>query len=609
MKKLKRIFYVLFVFLLTLGIIPVNVLAESITVYEETTYEEGYPSSEDYDSQEKETEDDQNLTQFSIMDIPTDAKEYNNHSYKVFNISTDWETAKAYCEMLGGHLVSITTQEEQFFIESLIDNEIRNSYWLGAERDQNRMFTSWITGEPILYTKYDIYQPDQATGSEDCLVIYRLPNPRVGGSQKLYWNDLQKDGECRGQEFFGLSNIGFICEWDWINSSISTLKFSSTSGSINVGSTMELKSKLSGVSSSTKLSWSSSDEKIATVSNSGVIKGIKAGTATITVSTGSQKATYKVTVKAVNSSSSTFAFKSDSYTVKKGASLDLNAELQRSNISVSWKSSNTKIATVSSTGKLKGIKAGTVTITASGASTKSAKCTVTVIDSNTSTSTDSSDSPWSSGGAVEKSLEKLGDTNFSSTKASPFMVNSINGMTTDEKAAVIELAQIWQSAIESDINKSFTNFKIKKAAIKMDVKMNGKKQDAYLVHWEAGLAGQSTGATYFVLYPGTKNQRSFLINMNATASTKTFSDNMQKYLKDTYKKEFYKWATGKVFSGIYNESTAHQIMVKYLNKATKYVKGNKKTQDKYHIKDYLNNYINVKSSGTVRTFNINTTKF
>ena len=46
-----------------------------------------------------------------------------------------------------------------------------------------------------------------------------------------------------------------------------------------------------------KILFRSSDRRIATVNSKGVVKGIKKGTATITVQSGSKKLTCKVTVK------------------------------------------------------------------------------------------------------------------------------------------------------------------------------------------------------------------------------------------------------------------------------------------------------------------------
>ena len=43
----------------------------------------------------------------------------NDHRYQVFDTSMRWTEAEEYCESLGGHLVTITSEEEQKFIECL----------------------------------------------------------------------------------------------------------------------------------------------------------------------------------------------------------------------------------------------------------------------------------------------------------------------------------------------------------------------------------------------------------------------------------------------------------------------------------------------------------
>ena len=120
------------------------------------------------------------------------------------------------------------------------------------------------------------------------------------------------------------------------------------------------------------VTFKSGNTKVATVSSKGVVKGVKAGTAVITAKVGNATATCKVTVKA-----STIKFAKASVTIYKGKTATVKATATPS-AAVKYTSSNTKVATVNSkTGVVKGIKAGTVTITAKAGALKTT-CKVVV---------------------------------------------------------------------------------------------------------------------------------------------------------------------------------------------------------------------------------------
>ena len=151
---------------------------------------------------------------------------------------------------------------------------------------------------------------------------------------------------------------------------------------VNVGKKVTVKATVTPANADNKtLVWTSSNTKIATVSN-GVVKGVKAGRVIITAKTtdGSNiSATCTVTVKQPVTSIS-LSKKAIMYTGKK---LTLKAKVNPANASnkaLTWKSSNAKVAKVSSKGIVTGVKAGTVKITATAkdGSRKSATCTVTV---------------------------------------------------------------------------------------------------------------------------------------------------------------------------------------------------------------------------------------
>ena len=135
----------------------------------------------------------------------------------------------------------------------------------------------------------------------------------------------------------------------------------------------------------TTMSFVSSNTAVVSVTSKGVVTGLKAGTATITATDTKtkRKAICKVTVTNTTyqapalpvATNETLKLLHTSATVYKGCFYQI---YYSSNTTVKFTSSNTSIATVSSVGTIKGVAAGTATITAK-TSTKSAKFTITVI--------------------------------------------------------------------------------------------------------------------------------------------------------------------------------------------------------------------------------------
>ena len=70
-----------------------------------------------------------------------------------------------------------------------------------------------------------------------------------------------------------------------------------TTKRIKKGKTFKIKAVATPKNTDEKITFKSSNKKVATVTSKGVVKGKKKGTATITVQSGSKKVTCKVTVK------------------------------------------------------------------------------------------------------------------------------------------------------------------------------------------------------------------------------------------------------------------------------------------------------------------------
>ena len=177
-----------------------------------------------------------------------------------------------------------------------------------------------------------------------------------------------------------LGSVGFSS----ISANAATAKLNKTKLSLNVGKSYTL--KLKNVSG--KVKWTTSKKSVATVSSKGKVVAKKAGSANITATNNGKKFVCMVTVKNVKAKS--IAIKK-SVTLTKGSSSTLKCTLKPSNVTVKkvkWSSSNSKIATVSSTGKITAKKSGIATVTATttdGTKLKSS-CTVTVLNKTVNTS-------------------------------------------------------------------------------------------------------------------------------------------------------------------------------------------------------------------------------
>lgn len=150
-----------------------------------------------------------------------------------------------------------------------------------------------------------------------------------------------------------------------------------SSKKLNIGKTLTLKAVKKPANSTDKLTWKSSNKKIATVSQKGKVKAVGKGVATITVTTASgKKAKIKITVKIPAKKVKLSKTKA---TLRKGKTIKLKAKMTPANTTdkLTWKTSSRKIAIVKN-GNVTAVKKGRATITVRTTSGKTAKCKVTV---------------------------------------------------------------------------------------------------------------------------------------------------------------------------------------------------------------------------------------
>ncbi len=120
------------------------------------------------------------------------AVEYNGNYYRLIKETRSWEAAKLYCEGMGGHLATISDEEEDLICRQLWKASGEWDCWLGASDAVLEGSWQWVTGEPWVYSNFNASEPNGDTG-ENYLGYYHSDGT---------WND------------DSLTAGSFICEWE-----------------------------------------------------------------------------------------------------------------------------------------------------------------------------------------------------------------------------------------------------------------------------------------------------------------------------------------------------------------------------------------------------------
>ncbi len=133
--------------------------------------------------------------------IPTKTVVKDDHIYALYDYEMSWTFARDLCNDLGGHLVTITSAEENQLITELVQSGSKDAYWLGAtDMDGQEKDFKWVTGEEFVYDNWLAGEPNSAgeKGTKEQFMEFRK-------SYGNKWNDVHNTKS---------DNKGFILEVD-----------------------------------------------------------------------------------------------------------------------------------------------------------------------------------------------------------------------------------------------------------------------------------------------------------------------------------------------------------------------------------------------------------
>lgn len=135
------------------------------------------------------------ILEIDTADIePIYSETYNNNTYLLFDKNTTWTEAEYYCEMLGGHLAAVNSDEENEFIKNFLQNGDKAWYYLGAQKKDNDW--QWVDGNNYSNITWN---ENAANWKGTRLMMYKTEKNCVG-IDNAYFPESHID------------RIGFVCE-------------------------------------------------------------------------------------------------------------------------------------------------------------------------------------------------------------------------------------------------------------------------------------------------------------------------------------------------------------------------------------------------------------
>lgn len=360
---------------------------------------------------------------------------------------------------------------------------------------------------------------------------------------------------------------------------VTKLTLNKTSVSVNKGTTYQLGATIRPLNATNKgVTWSSSNTKVATVTSAGKVTAVAAGSATITAKAkdGSGKsAACKVTVPGSATTAvtvSSIKLNKSSITLKAGSSYTLTKTISPASAKdkkVTWKTSSSAIAKVSSAGKVTAVAPGKAVITAT-VEGKSAACNVYIAPKATTSFTYTAKTT----NTIQLNWKKV-------SGASGYTIYRYDSKT--KKNVAIHASK--STTVSYKLNR-----------------LNGSK-GSYL----------SAGTSYtfrIAPYKTISNKKYYGSQKSVTATTKCKSPTVSKVSRSSSTKAKVTWkkvggATGYVIYYSTKKSSGYKAAKTVSNKTTSYTKTGLKKGKTYYFKvcayrkvggkTFYSNYSNVKS--------------
>ena len=143
--------------------------------------------------------------------VPAIQHVHHAERYELVKADVSWTEANTECIRKGGHLITITSQQEMDMASRMAQNAGLKYIWIGGYTmiNQNTAFGHWVTGED--FYQYNAWYPGEPSRND------------LDGTEEMYlmlwdvngnwsWNDQRNDP---GRDFkYFAGKTGYICEYE-----------------------------------------------------------------------------------------------------------------------------------------------------------------------------------------------------------------------------------------------------------------------------------------------------------------------------------------------------------------------------------------------------------
>ena len=157
------------------------------------------------------------VTNLYFQAAPVIRKTQHASRYELIQADVSWTKANEDCIARGGHLATVTSQEEMNQLISLCEPAGVKYCWMGGYTSERNgtIFGHWITGEPFGFSAWfyseetKTWEPsrfDRDGTPEFYLMLWKVED-------EWSWNDQRDDLLSTGLDYFK-GKIGYVCEYE-----------------------------------------------------------------------------------------------------------------------------------------------------------------------------------------------------------------------------------------------------------------------------------------------------------------------------------------------------------------------------------------------------------